>query len=110
MDGREESASLRRRVGIDREALAVDHDVVVEPAQGGEVPGIGDTAVGPLHDVMNLEAVERCASVDGAAVVTVGSASRRLAVDTSLFAMSVDRSSRPATHSTMVRHPSAVCV
>jgi hypothetical protein len=32
------------RVGVDGESASVDDDVVVEPAQGGEVLGVGDAA------------------------------------------------------------------
>ena len=41
----EESSALGRRVGVDRVSAAVDDDMVVEPAQGGEVRGVGDTAL-----------------------------------------------------------------
>jgi hypothetical protein len=42
-----ESSSLGWCFGVDGEAFGVDDDVVVEPAQGGEVVGVGDAAVGP---------------------------------------------------------------
>ena len=40
-------------------------------AQGDEVPHVGRTAVGPVHDVVNLEMMGRIATRDTAAVVTV---------------------------------------
>ena len=43
----EESSALGWGFGVDAVALAVDHDLVVEPAQGGEVLGIRPAVVGP---------------------------------------------------------------
>ena len=40
-----------------RESLAVDDDVVVEPADGGEVLRIGTATVGPAGDVVDLEPI-----------------------------------------------------
>ena len=40
-----ESSALGQRRWVDRVSAAVDDDVVVEPAQGGEVRGVGDTAL-----------------------------------------------------------------
>ena len=37
--------------------MAVDDDVVVEPADGGEVLRIGTATVGPAGDVVDLEPV-----------------------------------------------------
>ena len=64
--GSEESSSLWWGGWVDREAAAVDDDVVVEPAQGGEVLCVGCSAVGPGHDVMRLEAVSAGAAFGGA--------------------------------------------
>ena len=64
--GAEESPSLGWRVGVDGEALAVDHDVVVEPAHRRQVLGVGAAAVDPPYDVMHLEAVSAGAARNGA--------------------------------------------
>jgi hypothetical protein len=55
--------------GVDPVAEAVDGDVVVVPAQGGEVVGIVVAAVGTLADVVGLEPVAAVASLDGALVL-----------------------------------------
>ena len=55
--GLEESVALGWRVGVDVVAVAVDHDVVVEPAYGGQVLWVAAATVDPLHDVMHVEAV-----------------------------------------------------
>ena len=64
--GLEESPALGWRVGVDGEALAVDHDVVVEPTQRGEVLGIRAPAVGPAGDVMDLEPIPAGTACNGA--------------------------------------------
>jgi hypothetical protein len=55
--GVEESPPLGRRVGVDAEALAVDRNLVVEPAHRRQIPRIGTAAVGPSGDVMHLQAI-----------------------------------------------------
>ena len=55
--GPEESSPLGWRVGVDRESLAVDHDVVVEPTHRGQVLRIRPAAVGPAGDVVDLEPI-----------------------------------------------------
>ena len=47
-------------------AVAVDGDVVVEPAQGGEVVGVGVATLRRRRDVMCLEAVSGGAARNGA--------------------------------------------
>ena len=64
--GLEESPSLGWRVGVDGEALAVDHDVVVEPTQRGEVLRIGTATVDPAGDVVDLEPIPAGAACNGA--------------------------------------------
>ena len=55
--GSEESSSLGWGGGGDRETAAVDHDVVMEPAQRREIVCIRYAAVSPRHNVMRLEPV-----------------------------------------------------
>ena len=55
--GVEESALLGWRVGVDSEALAVDHDVVVEPTHRRQILRIRTAAINPTDDVMNLQPV-----------------------------------------------------
>ena len=38
-------------------AVTMNHDVVVEPAEGGEVVGVVVPSVGPLEDVVGFEAI-----------------------------------------------------
>ena len=45
------------RVGVDVGAVAVDHDLVVEPAHGGQVLRVAAAAIDPSRDVMHVEAV-----------------------------------------------------
>ncbi len=52
--------------GVDGESSAVDHNVVVVPAQGGEVVCVGWSALGPGVDVVGLEPVSADAAFDGA--------------------------------------------
>ena len=63
-------AELGWGVGVDGVAEAVDDAVVVVPAEGGEVVGLVGSAGGLVGDVVGLEAVAGCASVDGAGVVS----------------------------------------
>jgi hypothetical protein len=53
-------------VGVDGEALAVDDDVVVEPARRGEVLRVGVAAVGPAGDVVDLEPIPAGTARNGA--------------------------------------------
>ena len=48
----------------------VDDHMMVEPAEGDEVGGVGGSAVGPVDDVVGLESVAGGASVYAAAVVS----------------------------------------
>ena len=59
------------RVGVDLVSEAVDDDVVVEPAQGGEVVRVMITAGGSGPDVVDLEAVPGVATGNSAAPVAV---------------------------------------
>ena len=52
-------------------AVAVDGDVVVEPAQGGEVVGVVGSAVAVGDDVVGLEPVAGVTPGDGASAVSV---------------------------------------
>ena len=70
--GSEESASLGWGGGVDRKASSMDHDMVVEPAQGGEVLCVGCSAVGPGHDVMRLEPVPADTALGGANTAVTG--------------------------------------
>jgi len=60
---------VRRGLGIDPHASAVDSHVVVPPAAGGEVLGRVITASGSFEDVVNLQPVGGTAPVDGASFV-----------------------------------------
>jgi hypothetical protein len=63
--GAEEPEAVGWRVRIDRIAHPVDHDVVVEPAQRGEI-GFTVVAVGaPMADVVGLEPGDRATAVGG---------------------------------------------
>ena len=53
-------------------AVLVDRDVVVVPAQGGEVVGVVGTAVGPGNDVVGFEPETGTTPGDGAAPVAFG--------------------------------------
>ena len=64
-----QSASLGWTGGVDAVAVAVDGDVVVEPAEGGEVVGVVVASACPGVDVVGLEPVAAGAAVDGAATV-----------------------------------------
>jgi hypothetical protein len=61
--GWDESAPAWCGVGVDGVAVAVDDDVVVEPAQEGEVVGVVRSAVDSSSDVVGLEAVAAGATV-----------------------------------------------
>lgn len=56
--------------GVELVAVGVDRNVVVVPAQGGEVVRIMAAAVGPRGDVVRLQAVPAHASIDGAVFVS----------------------------------------
>ena len=62
----EESAALGWRGGVDAETLAVNDDLVVEPAQGGQVLRIRATIARPRNHVMDLEAIPGDAARNGA--------------------------------------------
>lgn len=64
-----EAAAPSGRVRIDPEPMPVDNDVVVEPAQGGEVVGVGSAAVRGLNNVVGLEPIAGGAAVGRAAAV-----------------------------------------
>ena len=61
-----ESSSLGWCCRVDGVSASVDDDVVVEPAQGREVVGVGWSAVRPGCDVVCLEAVSADAALNGA--------------------------------------------
>jgi hypothetical protein len=42
----------------------VDDDVMVKPAEGDQVLGVGGATVGPVDNVVDLEAVSGIAPVD----------------------------------------------
>ena len=54
------------RVGVDGESLAVDDNMVVEPADGGEVLRISTATIGPSFDVVDLGPVAARTARDGA--------------------------------------------
>ena len=56
-------------MGVDAHASAVYGDVVVPPAQGGEIVGCVVPSLGCGGDVVDFESVCGVASVDGASVV-----------------------------------------
>ena len=62
----EESSPLGWRFRVDAVAHPVDHDVMVEPAQGGEIGGVVVAAVGSPSYVVGLEPVVARAAVGGA--------------------------------------------
>ena len=51
-------------VGVDGEPGLVDGDMMVVPAEAGQVVGMVVTAVGPLPDVVGLEPVTAGAALD----------------------------------------------
>jgi hypothetical protein len=55
-------------VGVVVELIAplVDDDLVVVPAEGGEVVGVGGTVVGAVVDVVDLESAGGVAPIGGA--------------------------------------------
>jgi hypothetical protein len=55
-------------MSVDLEALFVDDDVMVEPAEGDEIVGIGGSALTPGDDVVDLESVVTGTAVSGAGV------------------------------------------
>ncbi len=61
---------MRRCVGIDPVSPAVYSNVVVVPAEGGEVVRGVWTAVASMDDVMRLEPVSASAGVDHALAVS----------------------------------------
>jgi hypothetical protein len=62
----EEASWVWWGVGVDFVAFAVDDDVVVVPAEGGEVVGVGGAALAPGDDVVRFEAVAAGTAVGGA--------------------------------------------
>ena len=64
--GVEELSSLGWRVGVNKEAVAVDHDVVVEPAHRRQVLRVRPPTIDPPCEVMYLEAVAAGAACNGA--------------------------------------------
>ena len=68
--GWEEPAAVRRCVGVDAMPFAVDGDVVVVPAEGGEVVGAVLSAVTSGDYMVGLEAVAAAAGVDDAFAVS----------------------------------------
>ena len=55
-------------VAVDLESSLVDDDVVVVPAEGDQILGVGGPALRPGDDVMGLEPVSAVAAVGGAPV------------------------------------------
>ena len=66
-----EAESSGRGGWLDGVAHTVDDDVVVVPAEGGEVVGVGSTVLGPGGLVVGLEPISADASVCAASSVTV---------------------------------------
>ncbi len=62
----EEAASLGWGVRVDVEAFAVNNDVVVVPAEDGEVVRVGAAAMAPGGDVVRLKAIPGGATVGSA--------------------------------------------
>ncbi len=88
-----EAAAVGWCVGIDGVALLVDDDVVVEPAQQGEVGGVVGAVLGSGEDVVDFEAVAARAAVCGAgsvvAVVDVVAGALRYAVSIGAYPVQV---------------------
>ena len=57
-------SAVDRAGGVDPVAVSVDGDVVVVPAEGGQVVGMMVAAVLPFFDVVGLEAVGAVAAFD----------------------------------------------
>ncbi len=55
--GSDQAPAQRGALGIDSQPLLVDRDVVVEPAQGGQVLRIMAPAIGSVNDVVRFETV-----------------------------------------------------
>ena len=66
------SASPAWRVGVDPEAAPVDHDVVMEPAQRGEVGVVVVPERVPFSDVVWLQAIGGTAAIDSAQAAVPG--------------------------------------
>ena len=64
--GLQQSSSLWWRVGVDGEAVAVDHDLVVEPAHRRQILRVGAATVDPPGDVMHLQPIPARTARDGA--------------------------------------------
>ena len=62
--GWEEAAAVWRRVGVDAVSFSVDGDVVVVPAEGGEVVGGVVASLVSWCHMVGLEAVAAAAGVD----------------------------------------------
>ena len=70
--GSGEASSLGWRGGVEGEAVTVDHDMVMEPAQRRQVLRVGSATFGPRNHVMRLHATSRDAGRSGAeAAVTM---------------------------------------
>jgi len=68
--GYEESAAVGWGVGVEVIAHPVDDDVVVKPAEGGEVVGLCSSALRERDDVVGLESVVAGAAVDHTPLVS----------------------------------------
>lgn len=68
--GCEESSAVWGRTRIEVIPHAVNHNVVVEPAEGGEVVDFGGTALRERHDVMRLEPIAAGTAVDDTSLVS----------------------------------------
>lgn len=67
-----QSSTPWRTIWLEPEAGAVDGDVVVEPAESGEVVGVVVAVVVAVLDVVRLEPVAASAAGDGAPAVAPG--------------------------------------
>ncbi len=72
---------LWRRVGIDPETESVHNNVMMKPAERGEVVCLVITTVAPHSDVMSLEPVARMTPGDRAPAIAVGDETAHLGRD-----------------------------
>ena len=65
------ASPLGRAVGVDAVSPVVDGDVMVPPAQRGEVLNVMSASLATGDNVVDLEPVAALASINGAAPVTI---------------------------------------
>ena len=67
--GPDEPSPVGRRAGVELESSAVNSNVMVVPAEGGQVVSLVRSSLRAGHDVVDFEPVGAGASIDDAAVV-----------------------------------------